>query len=693
MDFETQLKQRMALAKQQGWNDSDIQRSALVERAVHTQQANQQATQQAQSQPKKTSGRGGFLSSLISEIGGAGGAAAGAAAGTAIMPGIGTILGGALGGLLGGTGGSAVEQEVRNGTVNTGKALKEGGLDALFSGAGEAVPVIKNAVKGGAAIKGAAGDLFADAAPQTVTRAPGAIQRVGANLKAGGLGLAQGDSARGADQLGAGASQQLIGSLQRLKVPLSSPEATQAALEPKIQQLGNAISTAYEHSNVTVAPNEVQGLATGILQKVATMGGLDKTAENYAMDQAQRLVNSASTGNLSDLWQYTKDLEKNTINFARPDSAAEPMKEAVAQIVKGDVRSFLNAKAPGLAELNGLYSDATTANKYLIGASKNSKGGMASRVLSLSPVKSLETRAGQTIENLGKATAGTATGPLSGPASLVTQQLGRQAVPDLAGAVTNSIQSAQTPQTQDPTLQALFANPTDQDQQLLNAAGQQGASTFDDFAGTLSAADQLQSGTGNAGGTGGTTQNPDDYVQAAMKALSAGDMKSYTALMGVAGDLQSYQSKAAASGGSGGTTSVTAQNASNAQQGASALSQLTQMLQKNPGVLKGAAVPGQGIPVVGGYIANATGAAPYEALANQVADMYLRLTSGAGTTPAEAQTIKEKLMPRAGDDAQTIQTKLQNMTSYFNNILGMAQGGSVGSGDQLAGLLGSGQGY
>jgi hypothetical protein len=84
---------------------------------------------------------GGFEpSALIAEGGGLGGALAGGAAGAAVgsvVPGIGTLIGGligaGIGGFAGGTGGSVAEQKVRDGKVDTGKALKFGAIEGITS--------------------------------------------------------------------------------------------------------------------------------------------------------------------------------------------------------------------------------------------------------------------------------------------------------------------------------------------------------------------------------------------------------------------------------------------------------------------------------------------------------------------------------------------------------------------------------
>lgn len=577
--WQDQLNQRMQLAKQQGWSDADIQRSAAVETAMHQQQLSAQTqqadTQQANAAAKpKTSGRGGFLTSLISELGGAGGAAAGAAAGTAILPGVGTIIGAGLGGLLGGAGGSAVEQEVRNGTVNTGSALKEGALDGLFGAGGEALSAGKLALQASKAAKTSlspvAANLFAEAAPdatQAGTRVPGVLQNIGNDITTNALGIAQG-AGSGASKIGANESQNLLGTLKTLGVSLGSPEATQASLESKMSTLGTALQSAYKNASsvIPVSQADVQNLATGILQKVSTMGGLTDADRNYALGQAQSLVNNG--GDLNQLWNFTKDVESR-INFGRNAASGEPGTEMVNNTIKGDVRDFLNAKVPGAADLNNAYSNASTANSLLINATTNAKGGLTQRALSLSPVKAVETKAGQALTTAGKFTAGTGTGTITAPLSQVTRQGVRQIPGNMATTLSDTNQTAQQDATQQNAVTqaqsaataagsaAPFANATTPDQQVLNAAAQNGASSFSDFSNALSMTDQAgltgpNAGSASAaGGLGGvSSDNPDSLVQSALQALANGDTKSYSTLMSAATALQTYQQKAASAASS-----------------------------------------------------------------------------------------------------------------------------------------------
>lgn len=118
--------------------------------------------QQQVPQPKKKSG----WTAWLSELGGAGGAGAGAAIGSAILPGIGTLVGAGLGGLIGGTGGSAVEQKVRDDKVDWGKAVTTGAIEGVASAgpvrllkAGNAA---RKAVKAGEAVRPAVDEAISN---------------------------------------------------------------------------------------------------------------------------------------------------------------------------------------------------------------------------------------------------------------------------------------------------------------------------------------------------------------------------------------------------------------------------------------------------------------------------------------------------------------------------------------------------
>lgn len=415
-----------------------------------------QAAQQAPPQQQK--GKGGFLSSIISELGGGGGAAGGAALGTLLLPGIGTVIGGGLGGLLGGFGGKAIEQKVRDNQNVFGaggsfkKDLGEGAVDGALSAAGEGF----QALKGAKAAKNAGaglGDLVAQGGGDVLKTAPktGVIQDIGQSLKAGAGGYGIGAKVAGEAPLTAQASADVGSTLEKLGIKASSPEAQAKSIGQKIQNIGNLLTNQYEKGAVNIGTAEANDVGAKILDQIAKTPGLTESAKNYALEETSNLVknHAAST---SDLWKYTKSLESNGINFAANPDSTTAGQQVVNKIISGNVRDVLNTKVPGVADANSLFHDASNAQKYILSAAKDTKGGgITGRVLNLSPVKSLESKAGGALSTVGKFAAGT-----GGPVTQLTNNLIRQSPAGLAralgGANTQPDQSTDvSPQIPDPS--------------------------------------------------------------------------------------------------------------------------------------------------------------------------------------------------------------------------------------------------
>ncbi len=656
-----------------------MEQNYQYEQQRRQQMAAMQAQQQQQQQ--QSGSNAPFWTNFISEGGGIGGAAAGAGIGTLLFPGVGTLAGGIIGGFLGGTGGRLLEDQVRTGKTDMGSALGEGGLDALFSGIGPAFQLGKAGVMAGRAAMAARGgataldavtgntirDLFTN--PNAIRGGAGVIQTMGKNIEAGGLGLAQGAKASGmASGLGARQSDTLLNTLRTLKIPLGSPEATQRALEPTLSRLGDQIGSAYTKANVALSPAELNNLGSNILGRIGTMGGLDESASNYAIEQARRLVQA---GDVKGLWQFTKDLEANTINFARGAQSAEPMKEAVAQIIKGDVRDFLNSKVPQLAELNNVYHNALTANNLLIAASRNSKAGLWGRLLSLSPVKAAETKLGSGIETLGKYTAGT-----GGPLTKLTQQAVRQ-------FPAHAIELFSTPNGQQPNTMANSpAQFGSYDQLAASMGGMPGAMPNGALTGEV-----INPG-GGAGGypaqpASGLQYSSVDLANAALRALQNNDLNAYKTLADASTMAQQIEQQQAAGGGAGGmnVTKVTSQQYGLAASAMQSLGQLGQMIQSNPNVLRSLAIPGQGLGGgIGNLISNNAGTAQYNAVGYTIADNLLRLKTGAQANESEIRQVQSQIMPGPFDSPEVVQTKLNQLQQYFGTVLQLAQSGGVSAG-------------
>lgn len=592
--------------------------------------------------PVKQRGKGGFLSSLISEAGGATGAAGGAAIGS-LFGGVGAIPGAIIGGFLGGTGGKAAEQKIRDnqnffGAGGSAKsAFGEGALSGALSGAGEAFQLAKlgKAATGEKGLFNVGKNIMAGGAEKTAGRtATGALGTMGRNIEAGGMGMAQGAQATGLPRIGAQTSDTLVNTITKdFRIKAGSPEAINRALEPKLAKLGAELTAQYEKSNVAILPKELQTMGKNIMQKVTTQGGLDNTAVKYAQGQVDRLV---KTGDIKGLWQFTKELESASSSLAKGVEAGASAKNSAIDIVRNEIRPFLQDKVPGIAEKNILYHQGADANKLLLKATENRlSGGAAGRVMGLAPVKALETKVGRGIANTGAV--------LGNP---LVSNLVRQSPASLSRAIGGGMQ----PQDQ-----------TQMDQ-----------SQSQDIYGQTDGQDMTGMG-GMLGGTQQTQQAPQSaysYEQAIRDLNSTNNPKFQQQII----DRYEFVQKAEAAqrpASMVGKTSAATYGL--AQQGMNALGQLNQLILKDPNVISRSATPGRDLPIVGGIITNKAGTGQYDTLGFAAVSSLLRAQSGAAVPDSEVRAYMRNYLPRAGDNPQTIQQKLQTLNYDFQSVM---QGGN-----------------
>lgn len=121
------------------------------------------------------------------------------------------------------------------------------------------------------------------------------------------------------------------------------------------------------------------------------------------------------------------------------------------------------------------------------------------------------------------------------------------------------------------------------------------------------------------------------------------------------------------------TPKPTAQNYANALSGLSSIQQLRGLMESDPNVVRNASTPGQGLPLVGGYVTAATGSGDYEAAANNALDALARIRTGAAMSNSEKK-FYQNLLPKAGDSQDTVNTKLSQLEDVFNTVVGGAQG-------------------
>lgn len=587
-------------------------------------------------QPAKQKGKGGFLTSLISELGGGVGAAGGAAIGTALLPGVGTLAGAILGGLTGGTAGRGVENKVRDdqnffgagGSAKT--ALGEGIMSGALSGLGEGYQVFKGAKAAGIGAKEALTGGLKGA------EKVGIAKGIGEGLERGAGGYGIGAKVSGERALTASASDEIAGTLKKLGIKAAAPETQAKLIDKKIAEYGAKLSDKYTKNAVAFTAKEADELGQKVLSRVVSQPGLDEATKKYALDEVTNLVKNHGM-DTSTLWNYTKELEKNGINFAANPDAATAGRQVVNKIISGDVRDELAFRIGGLKETNKLYSSAIKAQDYLLkAAADRTGGGLTGKLMNTALFKGTEAKLGSGLAKGGNFAAG---------GGGVLSSIANQGIRQLPGNIVGAISGMTAPP--DPTATAGVADAVAGG---LADPSAQANPQLDSLSQAIDAAMQQDLAT-----TGGKNlANLQKYYDFASKRLQA------------------------TSGGAPNITKVTAQQYGLAQSGASALQQLGQMISSNPGVINKTATPGRGLPGIGGFISNAAGTGEYDAIGYNIADSLLRLRTGAQANESEVKKLQTQIMPRAGDSPETIQTKLAQINQIFSSVLQTA-GGSGGS--------------
>lgn len=622
----------------QGFNHAPIQIQASPKQAMSNQM-----TQQKKKKP--------WWTSLISEAGGAGGLAAGAA----LAPETGglSLLIPAAGAALGAFGGRVAENEVRDNRVGLGDAAKEGVTSGVLSGVAGGY----NAYKGAKAAKGVATVAEGLDNPQDLIKAPqkiGLLQSVGQSLKRGAGNYGTGAKVSGQQQLTASGSDAVDQTLKTLKVPATAPETQARILDNHLSNLGSILSKRYSQANVPISTQEINNLGSNIIGRVANTAGLSGSAKQFALDEAQKLVKNGT--DLNSVWNYTKDLARNSTNFSAGGSAKLADKEGAARIILDEARGFLNGKVPGLADTNNLYHGAKTAESFILDAARDKGGGLIQRIASSSPAKTLEAKGGSLLESVGKLSAGT-----GGNASQFTNALKIQSPGSLLRGASGIGQQGQSVQPATDPQSLMNQSQTSQDQ-TSNLLGQTNGGG-DVTSQLLGQPQQAQS----AGGP--SLSSLQQAIQQDIQTTGGKNISDIMQLGQLYGIVDSSGSPVTASTGSSNIGKISAQQNGLAKSGVQSLQQLSQLIQSDPTILEKNATPGQGTPLIGSLISNAAGASNYHSLADNILSSLIHLQTGATATKEEITSAHGQL-PQPNDPPDVQQRKLQTLLSNFSPFLG-----------------------
>lgn len=119
-----------------------------------------------------------------------------------------------------------------------------------------------------------------------------------------------------------------------------------------------------------------------------------------------------------------------------------------------------------------------------------------------------------------------------------------------------------------------------------------------------------------------------------------------------------------------------------------AIGQLAQMLQSDPSLIGKGAVPGQGIPLLGGLESSLLGTNQYQALTNNILNSVARINTGANMPASEEAFYRKTYLPQPGDPPATVQQKIANLMSFFQPILNYPGASNNGSASDLISALG-----
>lgn len=630
---------QQALAQIEQWNQGGYSQAAPYRYAAFV-------PPRQKVQPKR--GRGGTLTSLISEAGGAGGAVGGAAIGTALLPGVGTLAGAILGGFLGGTSGRVVENKVRDDRIGLGDALKEGAMSGAFSGAGTAFQLSK-AAKGAKALQGAMGaEKVAMQAPRT-----GMLEQKGLNLTSKAGGYFTGATATGSQPLTPSKVKAYDELLRKLKIPANDANDLATHVENRLNTVWGTIDKSLTSGNKPIPKAEIKSFGNNFIKQVQDAPGLSQTGTKFAQEQATKLSNVKDA---KGLVQFRRDLDK-FINFNQNPDSAMAERQGVARILRDSIKNKTNNLVPGLKQQNNLAHDLSDIQGYVLKAANrgnveatNAGGGLVGRVMTSPTANTLKAKAGNQLQTLGRGTAGTATGPVSGPASQVLRQAKIQ-------APGNILEAASTPplQNEQPNVDPATGEPLQAPDESFNIqAGvmpEQDMGTDPMQAQNAPTATSLQDALMQAQQLLGTGQTPATYLSYA-KALMSGNKPN------------ANQQK----------TSMALQNARNV------VDELTQAY-KEVGGPQGAGT---------GQVRNVLGRARIDQQARNYNDLRQAFLSRIARAFGEVGTLNEGDINRAlgaipdlADNQQTAARKL----AILNNLLAKAQQNNTGGSADLTDAL------
>jgi len=683
------------------------------------------SNKQVSPQPVKKSKN--FLEDNISTLGSMGGSLGGAALGASvgsIVPGVGTAIGGLLGAILGGAGGGAVGQVAENAITgdnlgtDVGSEALWGGLTSLPLGAtGKLLKAGGTVVKGlGSDVaKTAAKDLVQEAGAKTI--GVGTLGRMTANGKADDAIKAAMERISTSPTLANKASTKLSGAADDLAVKQFRLTPTQLANYSKKfgEDAGQTIRKYGFTSAEDIASKGIDPLQTQFSDLVTNAGAISKDTLKKNFDNAvSELAKSNSSTNraIGEQLKRESDALLKKYGDAVPASKVNEIRREFDSLVNY-TQSIADPNKYGVNKRVADVLRKTLQEADTTGQLKN-VGNEISKLKQLSDVVAKQGELGRgslplNIPSLMGSIAGTGVGGIPGGmlgfalTNAANSQAGRKVMMGLADKAASKLTSEAT-NTAGQTLKQLGTRgaATAASKGIVGAMMGNQSSDLNNTAVTTPTMNMSTMPTNVQNmGTSYTkntqSSSPFGYSagqlgQALMAAYSAGDTKAAAQLekmYTLASEYETAQAKAAASSTDAGYSKPSASQYSQGVTAMQSLDSLNQLLQDNPGLVNANAVPGQGIPVVGGLISSVAGTGQYRALTKNILNSIARINTGANMPESEVQFYEQTYLPQPGDTEATKAQKLANLRQFFTPIVNY-KGGGTSANDLLSAIASSG---
>jgi len=552
-------------------------------------------------------------------------------------------------GAIGGGAGEAYAQKSNKENFNLGRIRNE----ALVSGATSAIPV--GGFGRSARIASQAGTSAATAGAEQVIKKglAGKVQQSGIRMASRSAGIGPGERIAG-KELQTPVSQKLYLWGKQQGMPSGHPEVVNTWANTQRDTIGKHLEGKIAQTNVRIKPTQVSTDFHKAIQQNASIRKDPQAVKLAANIEASIKQVKTNKG----LVQARRDFQ-DAINQTR-GTGVSPKAERVHQIAVNTLEKHINNVSPEIKAINGEYNKiskivegSAKQTQRVTRQSENAGGGLAGRILTGDSAQTFKSITGGV---MARTPSNTVKGAAAGLLRPTAGEFGKQSLTQ--AILNNNEKKGADPYAPQPPAEVNPATNTPNGPYDPNYVAPTPNPTAAPNADPNAPTDQTQQ------------QAPESpySLQQALADIQR-DPKNTDKYLSVYKTVAAAQKEAAKAAGGQGHGIISAQSYSNARSGAESLQQLAQMIQDNPSLTTKTSSPGQGLPVVGGYVEKSLGTNSYNALARNVADAVLRLRTGAQANESEIRLYMKKFLPAAGDSPADVQRKLQILQSNFTPYL------------------------